>query len=398
MIDDETASEQQRLAQQHLAAEAEAGDELPLPNEDTWGAPDMESRTAAGAPSDPWERFGWMMSVIWLVFLAFPISSALAKPPLPRALGLAATVVFAVIYVYGFVQFPRRGTKMRIRTLTLVGLAAIGGVLATSIGVEALGLMPFIVAFAIFNQPFPRAVGITIACLVIMAIALTIGGAWRYLWFLCAIVVLVAVATGMTRWIEIRQAHHSQVENQYRLVAERERVARDVHDVLGHSLTVITVKSELARRLIDVDPAQAAAEIGEIESLSREALGEIRATVAGLRVVRLGEELEHASTALTSAGITGHLPGDPAIIDPRYRMVAAWVLREAVTNVVRHSGAQTCWVEFTADRLVVADDGRGIRGATGNGLRGARERAEASGGTLEVGARAGGGTRVEVRW
>src|SRR5699024_11385066 len=104
--------------------------------------------------------------------------------------------------------------------------------------------------FAIFNQPFPRAVGITIACLVVMAIALTVAGAWRYLWFLCAIVILVAVATGMTRWIEIRQARYSQVENQYRLVAERERVARDVHDVLGHSVTVITVKSELAALLL----------------------------------------------------------------------------------------------------------------------------------------------------
>mgnify|MGYP005794786331 CR=1 FL=1 len=384
MIDDETASEQQSLAEQARA--------------DSPSSPGGENTAAPGAASDPWERFGWMMSVIWLVFLAFPISSALAEPPVPRAVGLAATLVFAVIYVYGFVQFPRRGTKMRVRTLTLVVLAAIGGVLATSIGVEALGLVPFIVAFAIFNQPFPRAVGITIACLVVMAIALTVAGAWRYLWFLCAIVILVAVATGMTRWIEIRQARYSQVENQYRLVAERERVARDVHDVLGHSLTVITVKSELARRLIDVDPAQAAAEIGEIESLSREALGEIRATVAGLRVVRLAEELEHARTALTSARIASDLPDDSAIIDPRYRMVAAWVLREAITNVIRHSGAQMCWVEITADRLVVADDGRGVDGVAGTALRGARERVEASGGVLEIGARAGGGTQVEVCW
>src|SRR5699024_12802632 len=110
-----------------------------------------------------------------------------------------------------------------------------------------------------------------------MAIALTVAGAWRYLWYLCAIVILVAVATGMTRWIEIRQARYSQVENQYRLVAERERVARDVHDVLGPSLTVVTVKSELARRLIDVHPAQAPAQIGEIGPRARQALGELRA-------------------------------------------------------------------------------------------------------------------------
>src|SRR5699024_7982901 len=141
------------------------------------------------------------------------------------------------------------------------------------------------------------------------------------------------------------------------------------------------------RRLIDVDPAQAAAEIGEIESLSREALSEIRGTVAGLRIVRLDEEIDRARTALHSAGIAGEFPADPSVIDPRHRMVAAWVLREAVTNVVRHSRARTCWVEFGPGHLMITDDGDGLGGAqadgqredltAGTGLQGVRERVEA---------------------
>src|SRR5690606_543184 len=126
---------------------------------------------------------------------------------------------------------------------------------------------------------------------------------------------------------------------------ERERVARDVHDVLGHSLTVVSVKAELAERLVDVDPARARAELVEIQSLTREALAEIRATVSGLRVARLGDELVAARTALTGAGIEADLPENPDVVDPRHRIVVAWVLREAVTNVVRHSGATRCTVE-----------------------------------------------------
>ena len=118
------------------------------------------------------------------------------------------------------------------------------------------------------------------------------------------------------------------------------------------------------------------------------------ATVARLRVIQLGDSPN--MPAQRSPAPDHRSPSRRSRDNrPRYRMVAHGCCGKP-SPVVR--SAQTCWVEFTADRLVVADDGRGIRGATGNGLRGARERAEASGGTLEVGARAGGGTRVEVRW
>lgn len=357
--------------------------------------------------SDPWQRFGWVMGVIWLVFLAFPLSAVLAQPhPAAKVTGVAAIAAFGAIYVYGFVHFPQSGASLRTCTLTLLGLVALGVVLSTSIGIQSIAVVPFIVAFSMFHQPFTRAIVITVVSLIAIAVLITITDEWGDFWFLLAIVALVALTTGATRWIEIQQHHHTQLQNRYRLITEQERVARDVHDVLGHSLTVITVKSELARRLIDVDPGRAAEEIGEIESLSREALSEIRATVAGLRVVRLNEEIDNARSALTSAGIDGRFPDDPAALDPRHRMVAAWVVREAVTNVVRHSGARACTVEITPNSLAVLDDGQGFdhQGAThpgdaeGSGLQGLRERVESSGGTLLIASEPSGGTRVEVRW
>nr|WP_241728651.1 sensor histidine kinase [Nocardioides zeae] len=189
-----------------------------------------------------------------------------------------------------------------------------------------------------------------------------------------------------------------EVGEEIALVAERERVARDVHDVLGHSLTVVVAKAELAERLVDLDPERAKAEIASIRSLSREALGEVRATVSGLRVARLGDELASAREALTAADIVADVPSDPDVVDPRRRIVVAWVLREAVTNVVRHSGASRCTVELGDARLAVSDDGRGGVHQPGNGLRGIGERVRAAGGTLTVTSGPEGGTRLEVTW
>jgi two-component system sensor histidine kinase DesK len=155
--------------------------------------------------------------------------------------------------------------------------------------------------------------------------------------------------------------------------------------VLGHSLTVVTVKAELAERLVDIDPARAKDELAEIQVLSRQALAEIRATVGGLRAARLDDELASATTAFAGAGIEAHLPEDTTAVDPRHRIVLAWVLREATTNVLRHSDADECWVEIDSNRLTVRDDGRGVEGRPeGNGIRGLRERVEAAGGALSI--------------
>ncbi|WP_417563200.1 sensor histidine kinase [Microbacterium sp.] len=179
---------------------------------------------------------------------------------------------------------------------------------------------------------------------------------------------------------------------------ERTRMARDIHDILGHSLTVITVKAELAGRLVDADPARAHAEIAEVEALARGALADVRATVAGFRGLTLSGELAAARVALSAAGIAADLPsGTDAVAEPQ-RELTAWVLREGVTNVVRHSGARRCAVRLGAHEIEIADDGVGPvdAGASSTGLSGLRERVEAVGGRLSVGRSDLGGFSLKV--
>lgn len=360
----------------------------------------MVQMTPQAAPTGPWDRFGWIMSVIWLVFLGFPIASVLRLHDMAQhVLGFTAIAAFAGVYVYAFVFYARRGTPLRTRTWTLVGLAGLALVLAASIGPEALALSPFIVAYAAYHQPFYRAMWLTLATLLTVVAVLTVTGTWGYLGALAGVVILVALATGASRWIEEKQEGHLELHKELQRVAERERMARDVHDVLGHSLTVITVKSELARRLIEVDPDKAAEEISEVEALARQALAEIRVAVSGDLTPNLTEELNRVERALRSAGIAYHPPTEPGVLADEYDEVAAWVLREAVTNVIRHSGAKTCEVILTNDSLVVTDDGTGLPKEwdnSGNGLRGIRERVHSAGGQLHLSNSPG--TRVEVTW
>ncbi|MGO4228519.1 sensor histidine kinase [Arthrobacter sp. YAF34] len=196
----------------------------------------------------------------------------------------------------------------------------------------------------------------------------------------------------------VRQLRSAQDELAGLAVAEeRNRVARDMHDILGHSLTVIAVKAELAGRLIAVAPERAAAEVAELEDLARGALADVRATVSGYRGVNISSELASARSALEAAGIEPQLPGAADEVPAKSRELFGWVLREAVTNVVRHSGASRCTVTLSRRSIQVDDDGRGPGGpSAGGGLRGLRERAAAQGATLSLGRSAMGGFRVRV--
>ncbi len=209
---------------------------------------------------------------------------------------------------------------------------------------------------------------------------------------------LVSVATGVVRVFEAKERTAAELRLEHRLAADRDRVARDVHDVLGHSLTVVAVKAELAGRLIDQDPERAKSELADIQSLTRTALGEIRATVVGLRATRLTDEVTAARAALSAAGIELRAPDDAEQVEPRARIALAWVVREAVTNVVRHSEASKVDIRWGSDWLEVLDDGCGRRaGREGNGLSGLRERVTAIGGRLEISDGPGGvGTLVRV--
>jgi two-component system, NarL family, sensor histidine kinase DesK len=171
-------------------------------------------------------------------------------------------------------------------------------------------------------------------------------------------------------------------------VAERERIARDLHDVLGHTLSVITLKSELAGKLIDRDPQRAGKEIREVEEISRKALSDVRDAIRGYRSQGLAAELAQAKTTLETAGLTVQCDAATTVHIPAMQeSVLSLAVREAVTNVVRHAQARTCRMRLDQQngncRLEIQDDGRGISNGEGNGLRGMRERVEMLGGTLQ---------------
>ena len=177
---------------------------------------------------------------------------------------------------------------------------------------------------------------------------------------------------------------------------ERSRIARDLHDLLGHSLTTITVKAGLARRLMERDPQRAAQEIGEVEELTRSTLADVRAAVAGYREITLAGELSTAQEVLRAAGIEPHTPRAIDIVPAEHRELFAWVVREGVTNVMRHSRARVCTISVGANWLEIVDDGRGGSDPSGTGLRGLRERVDAAGGTVQAGGNALGGWAIRV--
>lgn len=178
--------------------------------------------------------------------------------------------------------------------------------------------------------------------------------------------------------------------------AERNRIARDLHDLLGHSLTAITVKSNLARRLAEGGTERAVEEITEVERLSRQALGEVRAAVSGYREVTLPGELARGREMLRAAGVTADLPSAVDVVEPAHRELFGWVVREGLTNVVRHARATRCTVTLSAAEVEIVDDGVGGTSGPGNGLTGLRERVAAAGGEVDSGPAVPRGWRLRV--
>jgi len=215
------------------------------------------------------------------------------------------------------------------------------------------------------------------------------------------------VALAMYGFFEIIRSNRALTEARAevaRLAAEgeRTRIARDLHDLLGHSLTTITVKAGLARRLGEVDPDRAMREIGEVEELARRALGDVRSAVSGYRAASLTGELASGRELLRAVGIHAEVPGSAEVVRDDLQQLFGWVVREGLTNVVRHSQARRCTITLTRDSVEIVDDGIAAPGAPeGSGLRGVRERVAAAGGTVTAGpigpiGRGGFRLRVEV--
>ena len=220
-----------------------------------------------------------------------------------------------------------------------------------------------------------------------------------YFWMPAALGGLVVGILGVEQRLRSQQHANlmmarAEVETLAR-IAERERIARDLHDLLGQSLSLVALKVELTKRLVDKDPARAAKELAEIHDVARQALSEVRTAVQGYRVgagAGLHREIANARRALEAAGVQlrcdEELDRLSARLDPAHEAVLALAVREGVTNVIRHAGATSCSVTMVDDDgtygVEIRDDGRGVRRGLGSGLAGMRERVEALGGRFEL--------------
>jgi two-component system sensor histidine kinase DesK len=346
---------------------------------------------AEGTSANPWERWGWAFASIWLVFLVYPVIAALTADVhvAARVFALACIAGFAVANVLGYSVWAAHAWPALL-LMVVLALATV-----PVIGLEVIALTPYAAMLTALELPDPwwkRLLGVWA---VVPLLSLLADDEFPFWFFLMVWPIMLGGV--LIRVFGDKAQEAAQTRSRLALVAERERVARDVHDVLGHSLTALSIKAELAARLIDLDPVRAKAELVSIQETARQALAEVRATVGGLRAANLEAELATAPLVLADAGITTNVVGSVADTDPRQRALLAWVLRESVTNVVRHANATTVSVELGPTGLVVADDGAGFEatgGREGNGLRGMRERVSAAGGTLQISG--GPGTRLEV--
>jgi two-component system, NarL family, sensor histidine kinase DesK len=265
-------------------------------------------------------------------------------------------------------------------------------VICLAIGVLAAAFttyQPTGVYYFIFVAAFgPLAVGgrFVGSALIVIAAVMLIQTEWRMFWppsFVPHVASVQAVLIGSAITFVARQ----QIAVR-RIVktAERERIARDLHDILGHTLSVVILKSELAHRLMDQDPQRARREIEDVERISRRALAEVREAIAGYGTADQIGEIERAKATLETAGIRAEHQVDPVDIPAAHERVLALVVREAITNVVRHAAARHCRVTLeridSGYRLQVRDDGRGGIDREGMGMRGIRERIAAIGGNV----------------
>ncbi|NJP50829.1 sensor histidine kinase [Streptomyces sp. SBST2-5] len=364
----------------------------------------------------PENRRQWIVKIlwtgIWLVYLSAPVTDLLdgGHGVLARVLGSIGLAVFVVWYLL-LVFRTGRSERNGLALGSLACLAAESAALALGLGREWLVLFVYVAIASGAALPVRLARWTIPAASALMAgLALVVPDGRAFLGALLVPALLGGFAmTGVRELVRTTIALREARATVARLAAneERLRLARDLHDLLGHSLSLITLKSELAGRMLPDQPEQAARQVADIEQVSRQALVDVREAVAGYRRPRLADELAGARLALAAAEVAAELPGEPDLtgIPEDIETALAWALREAVTNVVRHSGARRCTVELLRRRtpggqvleLSVEDDGTGGSGeGHGNGLTGLAERLHTAGGTLEAGP-CGSGFRLVAR-
>lgn len=360
---------------------------------------------ATARPGDlrrkPSGRHEWL----YLIFLGFLFIGPAFNPDATTRDWILAGIVVApsaALYIVG--QFKRSLSLPAAATLLVVA------VVGTPLGSAAIGVLPIYAAALVASHGSRRQVTTRLALITVV----TFGAApfspipMPYLLLVLAppvpLVWLVGLGVFEDRSLS-QEADHLRAENariqHLATVTERERIARDLHDLAGQALTAVAMRSELVRRLAETDPERVRTEAAAIERTARETLSSLRETVSGWQQVSLEDELDKGLEALSAASVAVDVNGDwKQDLAPSVETVLALALRESLTNVVRHAHATTCQIGLNGNpgevMLVVSDDGIGSGAKEGSGLRGMRERIAAAGGQMEHIVRDGTTLRVSL--
>jgi two-component system, NarL family, sensor histidine kinase DesK len=347
----------------------------------------------------------------WLVCLVFPMFLLVSQPqaPLRLTIGIAALLCFAAGYTWLMWPHPvSQGARARARSrASLILFVALGTLaLVFSLVYGSAWLWLFIGVSAIAGVLLPmRSAFVVVVMLTLLPLLIilsmhgsVVGVDWP--WIIALILLVRGLGLDMIGLSlmssAIRELHTTREElARLKVEEERQRMARDLHDLLGHTLSLITLKSKLAGRLVEREPARAVQEIAEIEHIARQTLREVREAVAGYRQPRLENEVDGARQLLEAAGISCSLEYSALSLPPATDAALAWTVREGVTNVIRHSRAQHCFIrlirEHSTVHAEVINDGDprervgGAYAREGLGLSGLAERVTALGGRIEAG-------------
>ena len=326
-----------------------------------------------------WETYAWLIYSLPFLFTAI----AAPFPTFQKAVMLVSYLVFLPIYFGGYF----------IRTPHILWIvAALDALAIVNSQWNPSASTFFVYASAAIANGFTTRTAISVLVVQLVcggAASLLMGMEWWFYMMSIVISALVGSLTIQARAKEVGDAKlrmaQEEVERLAKL-AERERIARDMHDLLGHTLSVVVLKSELAQKLMTRDAGRALQEMAEIERISRQGLADVRQAITGYRSSGLAAEIEHVRETLTAAGIDTAIEARSVTLAPAQETALSLALREAATNVIRHAGATRCHIKFYAQDgsalMEVQDDGRGGDAPFGNGLTGMRERIQSLGGAL----------------
>ncbi|WP_432559697.1 sensor histidine kinase [Granulicoccus sp. GXG6511] len=334
------------------------------------------------------------------VFVAIPVVFSIGQP-LPRVVAVSlASLVIGALFIGAtlIMHWSERGRWGWLGAM-VVAIAALG--VSSTGDARPTYFATYVSAAGAVLIPWRRArILIMAVTLVVLITALVQRDLFGVVMAAMALAIGLSVGLGLETERTRRALRVAEERTAVLAVtAERERIGRDLHDILGHSLTTIAVKADLAGRLVGRDDEAARAEVDSLATIARQALGDVRATASGMREVRLATEIASARSVLAAAGVEAITPSAMPLLEDGRSELFGYVLREAVTNVVRHAEATTCTITCDSEQVTITDDGRGLTGrvpGSGSGLAGLRARIEEAGGSLLVES-GGRGTTVTAR-